>query len=150
MQPMILAPIATGRLIALMGIVLIIPLAWPLIGPSAGELRGFLQEIWKLVRLHPTEGYVIFTASFFAVVVLGVPIVTLCMLLAGILFDFWTGVGLVMLGRLGGAALCFQLSKTFLVEGAQKPEHWWRRNMSNKLEYKVTRDSYLYLLMLRL
>lgn len=90
--------------------------AWPFLAPHAEELRGTLLHFRRLSRYHPGTGYAIYSAIFVTILLLGLPLATAVMLLAGVTYSFWEGTALVTACRMGVAVAVFLSARHLLPE----------------------------------
>lgn len=91
-------------------------IAWTVLQPHVHELGGVLVEFRRFCRHHTFLSYGLYVMVLGVFLFLGLPFSSTLMVLAGIMYEFWEAVTLVMLCRLSVAALSFLVARRYIRE----------------------------------
>lgn len=93
---------------------------WPLITANIGEVKAALIVLKKYCLANPWTGYFLYSAILSTILFAGLPIATIAMLLAGVIYGFWEAATLVTLCRLLTAVAAFVIAR-YLVDAPNRP-----------------------------
>ncbi len=120
----------------------------PVIDAHLPELRRYLLEFRSYSHANPVMGYFVFMAMLGATILTGLPLATVWMISAGLLFSFWEAAVLIMLGRLIAADIAFMLARRVLEE--PRPPRYMRYKRTATLWERMEQHPNIGLLIARL
>jgi len=115
---------------------------------SFAELAARRSMLKAMVHQHPVAGVLIYIALYCAVVALSIPGALFMTLTGGVLFGPWIGGAAAVLGVSSGAVVMFLAAHTAvgdLIRRRAPPD-----GLIRKVEARVSRNAFFYLLALRL
>lgn len=89
---------------------------WPLLQSNLAAVKLVLLEFRHFCRVNPMASYAIFASVMAGTVLLGLPLATLLMLFAGLVYGFWEAAALVTLSRVAAAFIAFILARALIEE----------------------------------
>lgn len=103
--------------LAIMLIVLVVGYTlWPLFLEHASVVKTYLIQYKKFCQANPWVGYAIYAAILSTILLAGLPVATVAMLFAGVVYGFWEAITLVTICRLAAATVSLVLVRQLLHE----------------------------------
>jgi len=90
---------------------------WPFMEPYLPLLKQSMLDFRKYCHLNPSMSYMLFTVLLSATIMVGLPLVTLWMLAAGLFYNFWEATAVVTFSRLLAAGIIFAVARRMIKRG---------------------------------
>lgn len=133
-------PILLAALLLMLGYAL-----WPLMQPHLIQIKAWLIEFKQYSRHQPATSYLIYSGVLMVILLLGLPVATAIILLAGITYGFWEAIMLVTACRLAAAGMGFVFTRHMIDEPRRE-----RYRKKPTLLKKFERNPHIALLLMRL
>jgi uncharacterized membrane protein YdjX (TVP38/TMEM64 family) len=86
-------------------------IGWPIIVNHAADIQRWMLALASYADSHPFVSIGFYMTALMAILYIGLPLSTLVMLFAGILWSFWAAVTIVSLSRLAVCVSCFLIAR---------------------------------------